>query len=99
MHSTNYLFGKEAVAVGVCAALKKDDVISFREWVFKNLKNTGLLKENIDPKYGIVSDSIYNNTNNENFLQSGRAQNSLVKKQISLIVKSTKYESFCSQPL
>ena len=79
--------------------LKKDDVISFREWVFKNLKNTGLLKENIDPKYGIVSDSIYNNTNNENFLQSGRAQNSLVKKQISLIVKSTKYESFCSQPL
>ena len=79
--------------------LKKNEVISFREWVFTNLKDTNLLKENIDPKHGIANDKNLSANSDDNFSQSGRAQNILVKKKISSIVKSTKYESFCSQPL
>ena len=78
--------------------LNKNEVILFREWVFEHLTNTGLLKENCDPKYGIMDDSFRESTTT-NFIQSGRSQNSLVKEKISSIVKSTKYESFCSQPL
>ena len=79
--------------------LKKNDVISFREWVFKNLKHTNLLKKGSNLKHGIMNDIVCNNKNDENFTQSGRSENLLVKNQISSIVKSTKYESFCSQPL
>ena len=35
--------------------LLKDDVISFREWVFNKLIDTGILKENTEAKYGIAT--------------------------------------------
>ena len=79
--------------------LNKDYVISFREWVFKNLKGTGLLQENYDFKYGIATNKKYCKDNKEGSAHSGRAQNEVVKKIISSMVRSTKYESFCSQPL
>ena len=79
--------------------LKKNDVISFREWVFNKLQNTGLLKENINSKFGIVNNKINHNIDDAKFLESGRSQNSLIKNAISLIVKSKRYEEFCSQPL
>ena len=61
--------------------LNKDDVISFREWVFKNLKGTGLLQENYDFKYGIASNKEYNKSNDEDSAHSGRAQNEAVNKK------------------
>ena len=74
-------------------------MISFREWVFKNLKGTGLLQENYDFKYGIARKKEYDKNNGEDSAHSGRAQNEAVKKKISSMVRSTKYESFCTQPL
>jgi ectoine hydroxylase-related dioxygenase (phytanoyl-CoA dioxygenase family) len=79
--------------------LDKDYVISFREWVFKNLKGTGLLQENHDFKYGIAMSKKYGQYNDGDSAHSGRAQNEAVKKMISSMVRSTKYESFCTQPL
>ena len=67
--------------------LNKDYVLSFREWVFKNLKGTGLLQKN------------YDKDNGKDSAHSGRAQNEAVKKMISSMVRSTQYESFCTQPL
>lgn len=77
--------------------LLKDDVISFREWVFSNLKDTGILKENTEAKYGIANQELEKNLKND-FFQSGRSLNPAVKEKIAQLVKSTKYESFCSQP-
>ena len=76
--------------------LLRDDVISFREWVFDKLMDTGILKEKTDPKHGIANPELEKNLK-ENFSQSGRSLNPAVKERISQLVKSTKYESFCSQ--
>jgi ectoine hydroxylase-related dioxygenase (phytanoyl-CoA dioxygenase family) len=77
--------------------LLKDDVISFREWVFHNLRSTGILKENTEAKYGIANPILEKNLKKK-FFQSGRSLNPEVKNKIALLVKSTRYESFCSQP-
>lgn len=77
--------------------LLKDNVISFREWVFENLRSTGILKENTEAKHGIAN-PILEKKLKENFFQSGRSLNPKVKEKIALLVKSTRYESFCSQP-
>ena len=44
--------------------LLKDDVISFREWIFSNLKDTGILKENTEAKYGIANQELEKNLKN-----------------------------------
>ena len=77
--------------------LLKDDVISFRKWVFNNLKDTGILKENTEAEYGIANQELEKNLKKD-FFQSGRSLNPAVKEKISQLVQSTKYESFCSQP-
>ena len=77
--------------------LLKDDVIAFREWVFNNLKDTGILKKNTEAKYGIANQELEKNLKKD-FFQSGRSLNPAVKEKISQLVQSTKYESFCSQP-
>ena len=76
--------------------LNKNNVISFREWVFENLKDTGVLENGVDPKYGIAKTLNYKRESNKGFLESGRSLNPLVKDKITQLVKSTKYESFCS---
>ncbi|MDC0497988.1 phytanoyl-CoA dioxygenase family protein [Alphaproteobacteria bacterium] len=77
--------------------LLKDDVISFREWVFDKLSGTGILKENTEVKYGIANLQLEKNLKKD-FSQSGRSLNPEVKEKIAQLVKSTKYEAFCSQP-
>ena len=77
--------------------LLKEDVISFREWVFNKLIDTGILKDNTEVKYGIANPELEKNLKKD-FFQSGRSLNPDVKERISQLVKSTKYESFCSQP-
>ena len=76
--------------------LDKNSVMSFREWVFKNLKNTGILEDSADPKNGIAKKINDNQESNKDFMESGRSLNPLVKVKIAQLVKSTKYESFCS---
>ncbi len=77
--------------------LIKNDVISFREWVFDKLMDTGILKENTEAKFGIANPELEKNLKKD-FFQSGRSLNPAVKERISQLVQSTKYESFCSQP-
>ena len=59
-------------------------VNSFRGWVFEHLAVSGLLQSGTDPVLGLANESSFDKSNADRRLMS--------------IVRSAKYENFCSQP-
>ena len=59
-------------------------VNSFRGWVFENLALSGLLQPGTDPVFGIANRSGFDK--------------SVADRRMMSVVRSAKYENFCSQP-
>ena len=59
-------------------------VNSFRGWVFENLTQSGLLKPGIDPVLGLANPNGFDKN--------------LADRRLMSVVRSAKYENFCSQP-